>query len=563
MNFVEKYKKWLGYELLASELRDELEKIGNNPEEIKTRFYKDLEFGTGGLRGIIGAGTNRMNIYTVRKATQGLANYLNKSGSENSVVIAYDSRHKSREFALEAALVLAKNKIKVYVFREITPTPILSFAIGYLRATAGIVITASHNPKEYNGYKVYNRHGGQITDGMAKAITEEINLVEDELRVSVLTQKEAEEKGLLIWVGEEVLSAYLEKTKGLVLRPDIIEGISTELQIVYTPLHGTGYIPVKRLLREVGFKNVHIVPEQSKPDPDFSTVKYPNPEEHEAFTLALDLAQKVRADIVLGTDPDADRLGVAVRDEKGEYVILTGNQIGALMIDYILEMRKFNGSLPANGIVVKTIVTSRLGVEIAKKYGVGYLDVLTGFKYIGEKIKEFSEDGSYIFLFGYEESCGFLIGDYVRDKDAVQACLVVVEMAAYYKTKKMSLLDRLQQLFEEYGYYREEVVSFTLQGIEGQERIGRIMDFLRENVPEVAGGINIAVVKDYLQPTGLPKANVLHYTLEDGSWFCIRPSGTEPKLKIYFSVVGDSARDAEARLVRLRGAVLKIINGIE
>ncbi len=563
MDFVEKYRKWLGYDLLAGELKEELEGIRNNPEEIKKCFYKDLEFGTAGLRGIIGAGTNRMNIYTVRKATQGLANYLNKSGSENRVVIAYDSRHKSREFALEAALVLAKNKIKVYVFREITPTPILSFAIGYLRATAGIVITASHNPKEYNGYKVYNRHGGQITDGMAKAITEEINLVEDELRVSVLTQKEAEEKGLLIWVGEEVLSAYLEKTKGLVLRPDIIEGISTELQIVYTPLHGTGYIPVKRLLRDVGFKNVHIVPEQAEPDPDFSTVKYPNPEEHEAFTLALDLAQKVRADIVLGTDPDADRLGVAVRDEKGEYVILTGNQIGALMIDYILEMRKFNGSLPANGIVVKTIVTSRLGVEIAKKYGVGYLDVLTGFKYIGEKIKEYYEDGSYTFLFGYEESCGFLIGDYVRDKDAVQACLIAAEMAAYYKTRKMSLLDRLQQLFEEYGYYREEVVSFTLQGIEGQERIGRIMDFLRENAPEVVGGINIAVVKDYLKPTGLPKANVLHYTLEDGSWFCVRPSGTEPKLKIYFSVVGDSARDAEARLVRLRGAVLKIINGIE
>lgn len=563
MDFIEKCEKWLNYSHLPEELREELESIAGKTDEIEERFFKDLEFGTGGLRGIIGAGTNRMNIYTVRKATLGLANYLKKVSQDNSVVIAYDSRYKSREFALEAALVLAKNKIKAYVFQKITPTPVLSFAIRYLEATAGIVITASHNPKEYNGYKVYNCHGGQITDKMALAITEEINQVEDELKVNVLAQKEAEEKDLLVWLDEEVLTAYLAKTKGLVMRPDIIEGNSFDLQIVYTPLHGTGYIPVSRLFKETGFKNVHIVEEQAKPDPDFSTVKYPNPEEHAAFRLALNLAEKVQADIVLATDPDADRLGVAVRDEKGKYVILTGNQLGALMIDYILQMRKYKGNLPINGVVVKTIVTSSLGVEIAKSYGVGYLEVLTGFKYIGEKIKEFYEDRNHTFIFGYEESYGFLIGDYVRDKDAVQACLVAVEMAAYYKTRKMSLLDRLQQLFEEYGYYREEVVSFTLQGIEGQERIGRIMDFLRENVPEVVGGINIAVVKDYLQPTGLPKANVLHYTLEDGSWFCVRPSGTEPKLKIYFSVVGDSATDAEARLVRLRGAVLKIINGIE
>ncbi|NLW24669.1 MAG: phospho-sugar mutase, partial [Clostridia bacterium] len=351
MDFIEKYEKWLNYSHLPEELREELESIAGKTDEIEERFFKDLEFGTGGLRGIIGAGTNRMNIYTVRKATLGLAHYLKKVSQDNSVVIAYDSRYKSREFALEAALVLAKNKIKAYVFQKITPTPVLSFAIRYLEATAGIVITASHNPKEYNGYKVYNCHGGQITDKMALAITEEINQVEDELKVSVLAQKEAEEKDLLVWLDEEVLTAYLAKTKGLVMRPDIIEGNSFDLQIVYTPLHGTGYIPVSRLFKETGFKNVHIVEEQAKPDPDFSTVKYPNPEEHAAFRLALNQAEKVQADIVLATDPDADRLGVAVRDEKGKYVILTGNQLGALMIDYILQMRKYKGNLPINGVV--------------------------------------------------------------------------------------------------------------------------------------------------------------------------------------------------------------------
>lgn len=576
VDFIEKYEKWLNYSHLPEELREELESIVGKTDEIEERFFKDLEFGTGGLRGIIGAGTNRMNIYTVRKATLGLANYLKKVSQDNSVVIAYDSRYKSREFALEAALVLAKNKIKAYVFQKITPTPVLSFAIRYLEATAGIVITASHNPKEYNGYKVYNCHGGQITDKMALAITEEINQVEDELKVNVLAQKEAEEKDLLVWLDEEVLSAYLAKTKGLVLRPDIIEENSFDLQIVYTPLHGTGYIPVSRLFKETGFKNVHIVEEQAKPDPDFSTVKYPNPEEHVAFRLALNLAEKVQADIVLATDPDADRLGVAVRDEKGKYVILTGNQLGALMIDYILQMRKYKGNLPINGVVVKTIVTSSLGVEIAKSYGVGYLEVLTGFKYIGEKIKEFYEDRNHTFIFGYEESYGFLIGDFVRDKDAVQSCLVAAEMAAYYKKRNMSLWDRLQQLYVQYGYYKEDLVSFTLKGIEGQKRIGRILNALRANKPEAIFNYKkIIVVKDYwlkqetdlitgeIKPTNLPQANVLHYTLEDGSWFCIRPSGTEPKLKIYFSVVGDTEAQAQERLAKLRKSVLAVIEEIE
>jgi phosphoglucomutase len=568
VGYLEKFTEWFEYPQLDFELKKELEEINNNSNEIEDRFYKDLEFGTGGLRGVIGVGTYRMNIYTVRKATQGLANFIKSTDVGNhKVVIAYDSRYKSQDFAQAAALVLAENGIKTYVFNKLTPTPLLSFAVRELQADAGIVITASHNPKEYNGYKVYGSDGGQITDKIANAITAEINKIDDELRVEFMDKVEAEEKGLLNWLDDEVLNSYLEKTKDLVLRPDIINKVSDEFKIVYTPLHGTGNIPVTRLLKEVGFKNVVVVPEQAEPDPDFSTVKYPNPEEHAAFILAINLADGINADIVMGTDPDADRMGVAVKDKAGEYIILTGNQLGALMIDYILKMRKYKNTIPANGVIVKTIVTSGLGVRIAEKYGVGYIDVLTGFKYIGEKIKEFHQNRSHTFLFGYEESYGFLIGDYVRDKDAIQACLIAAEIAAYYKLQGISLLDRLNQLFEEFGFYREDLISITLEGIEGQEKINRVLEDMRKESPREIAGKKVVVASDYLneitinpvtgetKPTGLPRANVLHYTLEDGAWFCIRPSGTEPKLKIYFSVVGESMAEAEEKLTRLKNEV--------
>jgi len=569
--------KWIKYPEIDMELKNELEAISDNPAQIEDRFYKDLEFGTGGLRGIIGAGTNRMNIYTVRKATLGLANYIscsNEGKGDNKVVIAFDSRHKSKEFAEQAALVLARNNIKAYVFREITPTPILSYAVRELKAIAGIVITASHNPKEYNGFKVYWSDGGQITDNAANAITEEIDKISDELRVEVLEKGEAEGKSLLSWLDDEILNSYIAKTKELVLRQDIINKETDKFNIVYTPLHGTGNIPVTRLLKEVGFKNVFVVPEQAEPDPNFPTVKYPNPEEHAAFQLALNLADEINADIVMGTDPDADRVGVAVRDNVGKYLILTGNQAGALMIDYILQMRKYNNTIPANGVVVKTIVTSSMGIDIAQRYDVGYINVLTGFKYIGEKIKEFRQENSHTFLFGYEESYGYLIGDYVRDKDAVQACLVVAEMAAYYKLQGISLLERLNQLFDEFGFYREDLVSFNLEGIEGRERIRRILDAFRTQCPKTIDGKKITIISDYLnesmlnpltgeiKATNLPRANVLHYTLEDGSWFCIRPSGTEPKLKIYFSVVGKSRDGADEKLSDLKNNVLTIIDKI-
>ncbi|KJS21757.1 MAG: phosphoglucomutase [Clostridiaceae bacterium BRH_c20a] len=574
MDYLKSYKKWVNYSKLDFGLKKELDEIVDNPAQIEDSFYKDLEFGTGGLRGIIGAGTNRINIYTVRKATQGLANYIKKTNGGSKVVIAYDSRYKSKEFAEQAALVLAKNNIAAYVFNELTPTPILSYAVREIQAVAGIVITASHNPKEYNGYKVYWSDGGQITDNIANAITREINIIADELLVEILDKEFAKGKGLFRWLDDGILNAYVAKTKELVLRQDIIKEEADKIKIVYTALHGTGNTPVTRVLQEVGFNNVVVVPEQCEPDCDFSTVKCPNPEEHAAFELAINLANEIKADIVMGTDPDADRVGVAVRDPGGKYLMLTGNQLGALMIDYILQMKKHNNSIPANGVVVKTIVTSSMGVNIAQKYGVGYIDVLTGFKYIGEKIKEFEEKNSYAFLFGYEESYGYLIGDYVRDKDAVQACLVVAEMAAYYKSRGISLLDRLNQLFEEFGYYQEDLVSFNLKGIAGQERIKRILDTLRAESPKIIASKKVNVISDYLhesmlslvsgemKSTKLPKANVLHFTLEDGSWFCIRPSGTEPKLKIYFNIVGESRDEADQKLSNLKASVLAIIDQI-
>jgi phosphoglucomutase len=572
-----RYGKWFNNPDLDLELKKELELICNNAKEIEDRFYADLSFGTGGLRGLIGVGTNRMNIYTIRKATQGVANYIKKiAGNNQSVVIAYDVRKKSREFAEQAALVFANNKIKANIFEDIMPTPILSYAVRELGATAGIVITASHNPKEYNGYKVYWSDGGQITDKIANEITKEIEKVENELLVEIMDRETAEEKELLNWLDDEILNSYLKKVNGLVLRPDIIKKVSDEFKIVYTPLHGTGNTAVTRLLKEVGFTNVMIVPEQAQPDPSFSTVKYPNPEEHAAFKLALDLAGEIDADIAMATDPDADRVGVAVKDETGKYVILSGNQLGALMIDYILRMKKHNNSIPDDAVIIKTIVTSSMGVNIAAKYGVKYMDVLTGFKYIGEKIKEFHRNKSHTFIFSYEESYGYLIGDFVRDKDAVQSCLLAAEMAAYYKSLGITLYERLQQLFEEYGYYKEDLVSLNLSGIKGQERIKRIMETIRKQQISYINYKNVVLIKDYLSGTehnlkamtkykinGMPSSNVIHYTLEDKSWFCVRPSGTEPKLKIYFSVIGESKTEADEKLMGLKEAVLQVIEGIK
>lgn len=574
---MEKYFKWLKYPNIDNEIKEELQMIINEPKKIEDRFYTNLKFGTGGLRGIIGAGTNRMNIYTVRKASQGLANYINDLYVENpTVVIAYDVRYKSKAFAKEAALVLARNNVKTYIFDRVIPTPILSYAVRELGATAGIVITASHNPKEYNGYKVYWSDGGQITDKIANEITKEIEKVENELLVEIMDRETAEEKELLNWLDDEILNSYLKKVNGLVLRPDIIKKVSDEFKIVYTPLHGTGNTAVTRLLKEVGFTNVMIVPEQAQPDPSFSTVKYPNPEEHAAFKLALDLAGEIDADIAMATDPDADRVGVAVKDETGKYVILSGNQLGALMIDYILRMKKHNNSIPDDAVIIKTIVTSSMGVNIAAKYGVKYMDVLTGFKYIGEKIKEFHRNKSHTFIFSYEESYGYLIGDFVRDKDAVQSCLLAAEMAAYYKSLGITLYERLQQLFEEYGYYKEDLVSLNLSGIKGQERIKRIMETIRKQQISYINYKNVVLIKDYLSGTehnlkamtkykinGMPSSNVIHYTLEDKSWFCVRPSGTEPKLKIYFSVIGESKTEADEKLMGLKEAVLQVIEGIK
>jgi phosphoglucomutase len=599
-NYLARYNSWLEHNELDEELLQELMvlkemlALSGREREIETRFYKELEFGTGGLRGIIGAGTNRMNIYTVRKATQGLANYLKKElgkkglekeagekegdyypGEGAGVAIAYDSRHKSREFALEAALVLAQNGIKAYLFRELTATPVLSFAVRELGAAAGIVVTASHNPPEYNGYKVYGDDGGQITDETARIITGEIALVENELAIPIVGEGEAIEAGLLQELGDELVDSYVEQLKGLSLNPKLVKEKGAAIKIIYSPLHGTGYKPVLRALRELGFQQVLVVPEQALPDGNFPTVAYPNPEEEEAFKLAIALGKEEGADLLLATDPDADRLGVAVKNNRDEYVILTGNQLGALLLEYILSQREEQGSLPANGVVIKTIVTSEIGRAIATAYGLETMDTLTGFKYIGEKIKEFYEQGDKKFIFGYEESYGYLIGDFVRDKDAIQACLLAAEMAVYYQTKGMTLYEKLGEIFDIYGHYLEELVSISLEGKEGQEWIKAITDTLRrEGLAQVAGK-KVKIAGDYLAcriyffqdlsagnkelPTGLPQANVLKYILEDDSWFCIRPSGTEPKLKIYFGVREKSQAKAEKKLADLKDAVLKLL----
>ncbi|WP_152399969.1 phospho-sugar mutase [Paenibacillus cellulositrophicus] len=558
----ENVKQWLQDPSIDEETKRELEGLSDQPLELEDRFYKDLEFGTGGLRGVIGAGSNRINRYTVGKATQGFARYiLEQHGSAEgtpSVVIAHDSRHFSPEFALEAALVLAGNGITAKLFPSLRPTPQLSFSVRHLGATGGIVITASHNPPEYNGYKVYNAEGGQLVPDEAEKVISYIQQVDSFAAVKRLDQQEAEAKGLLVWLGQEDDDAFIRTVADVsVNREAIASTLGKDFKIVYTPLHGTGNIPVRRVLEEVGFTNVHIVAEQEQPDAEFSTVKSPNPEEREAFTLAMKVGQEIGADLLIGTDPDADRMGAVVKNQAGEFVVLSGNQSGALMIYYLLSQLKEAGKLPSNGAVIKTIVTSEMGATIAEHFGAEVFNTLTGFKYIGEKMTQFEKTGSHTYLFGYEESYGYLAGNYARDKDAVLASLLICEAGAYYKAQGKTLYEVLQELYEQFGYFQEKLESRTLKGKDGLAQIQAKMSDWRSNPPQTVAGQAVTQVLDYSKGLdGLPKENVLKYMLEDGSWFCLRPSGTEPKIKVYFAVRGDSLDDANARIQKLSDEVM-------
>lgn len=574
MDYKVMYQQWLDNPYFDEETKAELKAIEGNEKEIEDRFYMDLEFGTAGLRGVIGAGTNRMNVYTVRKATQGLANYILSLKAEGKgVAIAYDSRHMSPEFADEAALCLAANGIKAYVFESLRPTPELSYAVRKLGCTAGINITASHNPPEYNGYKVYWEDGAQITPPHDSGIMDEVKKVTDYAACKTMTLEEAKAAGLYQTIGADIDDPYIEELKGLVLHQDSIDAVKDKLTIVYSPLHGTGNIPVRRVLKELGFQNVHVVPEQELPNGDFPTVSYPNPEAAEAFELGLALAKKVNADLVLATDPDADRLGVYVKDSKtGEYHTLTGNMSGCLIGDYVIGQRKaIQGSLPQDGAFIRSIVSTNMADAIAKYYGIQLVEVLTGFKFIGQKMLEFEKTGNGTYLFGMEESYGCLTGTYARDKDAVVASMALCEAAAYYMTKNMTLWDAMLEMYECYGYYKDHVESITLKGIEGLAKIQEIMNTLRENAPKEVGGLKVLAARDYktdtiqdfvtgeTRPTGLPKSNVLYYELEDDAWVCVRPSGTEPKVKFYIGVKGSSMADADEKSASLGKKVLDMI----
>jgi phosphoglucomutase len=557
------YQLWLEDPAVDAQTKEELRGIATDSKELEDRFYKDLEFGTGGLRGVIGAGTNRMNIYTVGRASQGLAQYLvQSSNSAPSIVIAYDSRHMSPEFALEAALVCAGNGIKAYVFESLRTTPELSFAVRYLKASAGIVVTASHNPPEYNGYKVYGSDGGQLVPQYAEQVIAEVQGIDSFDQVKKLTKEEAESQGLLQWIGQEIDEAYIQAVTAVSQNTDIVREISKNFRIIYTPLHGTGNIPVRRVLKAIGFEQVDVVAQQEQPDPEFSTVKSPNPEEREAFTLAIEQAKATNADIIIGTDPDCDRMGAVVKDPNGDYIVLTGNQSGAIMVNYLLSSLKERGALPSKGIVIKTIVTSELGAVIARHYGMSTLDTLTGFKYIGEKMTEFEQTGEHEFLFGYEESYGYLAGGYARDKDAVIASMLICEAAAYYKQQGKTLYEVLQELYESFGYFMEKLESKTLKGKDGASQIGRMMEAWRTSPPTEIQGIKVQGMEDYAQGIqGLPKENVLKFKLENGSWFCLRPSGTEPKIKFYFAVKSTSASQAQEQMDDLVQYVLARVDG--
>ena len=576
MDYKEVYEQWIANPYFDEATKEELKSIAEDDNEIKERFYMDLEFGTAGLSGIIGAGTNRMNIYVVRRATQGLANYIAKVDKKSQgVAIAYDSRHMSPEFAQEAALCLAANGIKAYIFETLRPTPELSFAVRHLGCVAGINVTASHNPPEYNGYKVYWEDGAQITPPHDSGIMGEVKAISDWNTVKTMDKAEAEKAGLFEVIGKEVDDAYMAELKKQVIHMDAIQAEGKNLKIVYTPLHGTGNIPARRILKELGFENVYVVKEQELPDGDFPTVSYPNPEAAEAFELGLKLAKEVDADLVLATDPDADRLGVRVKDKNGEYHDLTGNMSGCLLANYEISQRKaVNGSLPEDGALIKTIVTTNLADAIAKGYGVKLIEVLTGFKFIGQQILGFEKSGKGSYLFGFEESYGCLIGTYARDKDAIVATMALCEAAAYYKTQGKTLWDAMIEMYEQFGYYKDDIKAVTMKGIEGLQKIQDIMNSLRQNPPAEFAGHKVVAVRDYkadtiknletgeVTPTGLPNSNVLYYELTNDAWVCVRPSGTEPKVKFYYGVKGTSLADADEKSAVMGKAVLDMVDSM-
>ena len=573
-DYMKIYQEWLSNPYFDEATKEELRAIEGNENEIKERFYMDLEFGTAGLRGIIGAGINRMNIYVVRRATQGLANYIIKQGAaDKGVAIAYDSRHMSPEFAMEAAMTLAANGIKAYKFESLRPTPELSFAVRELGCVAGINITASHNPPEYNGYKVYWEDGAQFTPPHDKGVTEEVLAIEDLSTVKTTDEASATAAGLYQVIGQEIDDKYIAQVKAQVVNQKAIDEMQDQITIVYTPLHGTGNIPARRVMKEIGFTHVYVVPEQELPNGDFPTVSYPNPEAKEAFELGLKLAKEKNADLVLATDPDADRLGVYVKDTKsGEYIPLTGNMSGSLLCEYVLSQKQAAGKIPADGQVVKSIVSTNLIDAVAKAYGAELIEVLTGFKWIGKQILKNETTGHGTYLFGMEESYGCLIGTYARDKDAISATAALCEAAAYYKQKGMTLWDAMIAMYEKYGYYKDAVKAIGLSGIEGLAKIQSIMETLRNNTPTEVGGYKVTSARDYkldtikdmatgeVKPIGLPSSNVLYYDLEDGAWICVRPSGTEPKIKFYFGVKGTSLEDAEEKENALGAAVMAMVD---
>ena len=569
MSYTQQYNFWLNDDYFDQATKEELRGIAGDEKEIEDRFYKELEFGTGGLRGVIGAGTNRMNTYTVRKATQGLANYIIKQGGKDKgVAIAYDSRRKSPEFADEAALCLAANGIKAYVFDSLRPTPELSFALRTLKCISGIVITASHNPPEYNGYKAYWEDGAQVTAPKDREIIEEVKNVTDYHEVKTMSREDAIAAGLYQVIGKEIDDAYMAELKKQIIHPEIIKEVADDIKIVYSPFNGTGNVPVRRILSELGFKNVYVVPEHEMPDPDFTTLDYPNPEDPKAFTLALRLAKEKNADIVLATDPDADRLGIYALDTKsGEYIPFTGNMSGMLIAEYILRERTSTGRMPENPALVTTIVTTNMAGAIARDYNVKFIEVLTGFKFIGEQIKLFEQTGSNNYVFGLEESYGCLAGTHARDKDAVVAVMCLCEMAAWCKKNGITVWDQMLNLYEKYGYYKETQYAITLKGIDGAAQITEMMNRLRSNPPKSFGDLTVKELRDYdrdvavnletgeEKSTGLPKSNVLYFDLSNDSWCCARPSGTEPKIKFYMGVKGDSLEDAEKRVEKLTEAL--------
>lgn len=562
MDYKDKLNLWLSSELIDEDTKGELRNLIDD-KEIEDRFYKDLEFGTGGLRGVIGAGSNRLNIYTVGKATQGLSDYLNENFTEPKVAIAYDSRHMSKEFSEYAARVLAGNGIKAYVFEELTPTPILSYAVRKLGCSAGIVITASHNPKEYNGYKVYGEDGGQVTDIPAKKIITFVNEVQCFEDIKAMNKEETLDKNFIEYIGEEVYFNYVEKVKALTIREELVKKYAKDLNIIYTPIHGSGNVPVRRVLKELGYENVKVVKEQELPDGNFPTAPYPNPEDSKVFTLALEMAKELEPDIILGTDPDCDRIGVVVKDNEGSFKVLTGNQVGVLLAHYITASLKEENQLPANGAIISTIVSTDMIKPIGEEYGVEINQVLTGFKYIGEIIGDFEKSNSKTFLLGFEESYGYLAGDFVRDKDAVVAATMICEMTLYYKSIGKTLYEGLMELYKKYGYYKENLISIELKGKEGQEKIGQIIENLRNESISSFGNFKVLYKEDYKlserknlvtgqkEEIKLPKSNVIKFILEDNGFLVVRPSGTEPKMKIYLGIKGSSDEDAERKIKEL------------